>query len=70
MHKYAIMLYWSNEDGAFVAEVPQLGGCAAHGDTHESALDSINRAVELWIDTAKEFGDPIPEPKGERPMLA
>ncbi len=70
MHKYEIILYWSNEDQAFVAEVPQLSGCAAHGDTHESALDNINQAVELWIDTAKEFGDPIPEPKGERLMLA
>lgn len=70
MHKYEIILYWSNEDKAFVAEVPQLSGCAAHGDTHESALDNINQAVELWIDTAKEFGDPIPEPKGERLMLA
>ena len=70
MHKYEIILYWSNEDKAFVAEVPQLSGCAAHGDTFESALDNINKAVELWIDTAKEFGDPIPEPKGERLMLA
>lgn len=70
MHKYEIILYWSNEDNAFVAEVPQLSGCAAHGDTHESALDNINQAVKLWIDTAKEFGDPIPEPKGERLMLA
>ena len=66
MHKYEIILYWSNEDKAFVAEVPQLSGCAAH----ESALENINQAVELWIDTAKEFGDPIPEPKGERLMLA
>ncbi len=70
MHKYEIILYWSNEDKAFVAEVPQLTGCAAHGDTQLSALEHVNEAMDLWIDTAKEFDDPIPEPKGERLMLA
>ncbi len=70
MFKYEIILYWSNVDGAFVAEVPELAGCSAHGDTQEDALKNINQAMELWIDTAKEFGDPIPEPKGERLMLA
>ena len=70
MHKYEIILFWSNEDEAFVAEVPQLSGCAAHGETQLAALENINQAMDLWIDTAKEFGDPIPEPKGERLMLA
>lgn len=70
MFKYAIILYWSNADDAFVAEVPELPGCAAHGDSQENALKNINQAMELWIDTAKEAGDPIPEPKGERLMLA
>ena len=70
MFKYEIILYWSNADGAFVAEVPELAGCMAHGDTQEIALKNINEAMSLWIDTAKEFGDPIPEPKGERLMLA
>ena len=70
MYKYEIILYWSNEDDAFVAEVPELPGCMAHGDTQESALKNVNQAIALWIDTAKEFGDPIPEPKGERLMLA
>ncbi len=70
MFKYEIILYWSNADDAFVAEVPELAGCTAHGDTQEDALKNINQAMELWIDTAKEFGDPIPEPKGERLMLA
>lgn len=70
MYKYEIILYWSNNDDAFVAEVPELPGCMAHGDTQESALKSVNQAMALWIDTAKEFGDPIPEPKGERLMLA
>ena len=70
MFKYEIILYWSNADGAFVAEVPELAGCMAHGDTQEIALKNINEAMSLWIDTAKEFGDPIPEPKGERLMPA
>jgi len=70
MHKYEIIIYWSNEDQAFVAEVPELPGCMAHGETHEAALSAANEAIKLWIDTAKEFGDPIPEPKGHRLMLA
>lgn len=70
MYKYEIILYWSNADGAFVAEVPELPGCAAHGDTQEDAIQNANQAMALWIETAREFGDPIPEPKGERLMLA
>jgi predicted RNase H-like HicB family nuclease len=70
MQKYEIILYWSSEDKVFVAEVPELPGCMAHGDTQEIALRNVNEAVDLWIDTAKEFGDPIPEPKGRRLMLA
>lgn len=70
MHKYEIILYWSQDDEAFVAEVPELPGCAAHGSTQESALANANDAVQLWIDTALEFGDPVPEPKGRRLMLA
>ena len=70
MHKYDLIIYWSNVDGVFVAEVPQLPGCAAHGLTQEEALRNVKDAVELWIETAREFGDPIPEPKGERLMLA
>ncbi len=70
MHKYEIIMYWSNEDDAFVAEVPELPGCAAHGDTQEMALAEVKQAMDLWVDTAREFGDPIPEPKGERLMLA
>ncbi len=70
MHKYEIIIYWSNEDDAYVAEAPELPRCAAHGDTQEAALKRINEAVILWIETAREFGDPVPEPKGERLMLA
>ena len=69
MHKYEIIIYWSNDDGAYVAEAPELPGCMAHGDTQEVALDNIGQAVELWLETAREFGDPIPEPKGQRLLL-
>lgn len=70
MHKYEMILYWSEEDQVFIAEVPELPGCMAHGDTQESALISANEAVQLWIETAQEFGDDVPEPKGRRLMLA
>ncbi len=70
MHKYEIILYWSNEDQAFIAEAPQLPGCMAHGDSQDAALKNVNNAMQLWIDTAREFGDPIPDPKGERLMFA
>jgi Uncharacterized conserved protein len=69
-HKYEIIIYWSNEDEVYVAEVPELPGCTAHGDNHESALANANKAIQLWIETAQEFGDHVPEPKGQRLMLA
>ena len=70
MYRYEIIIYWSNEDNAFIAEVPELPGCMAHGETPEKALKNAKDAIQLWIDTAKEFGDPIPEPKGERLIFA
>jgi predicted RNase H-like HicB family nuclease len=70
MLNYEIILYWSDEDGVFVAEVPELPGCMAHGDTQEAALAKAKEAMQLWIDTAKEFGDPVPEPKRRRLMYA
>ena len=70
MIKYEIIIYWSDEDAAFIAEAPELPGCAAHGATQEDALTNALDAIRLWIDTAKEFGDPIPEPKGRRLILA
>lgn len=70
MLNYEILIYWSNDDEAFVAEVPELPGCMAHGDTHESALASVKEAMQLWIDSAKEAGDSIPEPKRHRLILA
>jgi len=70
MYRYEIIIYWSNEDNAFIAEVPELPGCIAHGETPEKALKNAKEAIQLWIDTAKEFGDPIPAPKGERLIFA
>lgn len=70
MYRYEIIIYWSNEDGAFIAEVPELSGCMAHGDSSEDALKNAQEAIQLWIDTAREFGDPIPEPKGQRLIFA
>lgn len=66
MHRYEIIIYWSDEDQAFVAEVPELPGCAAHGGAPDEALEQAQEAITLWLDTAREFGDPIPEPKGRR----
>ena len=69
-YRYEVIIYWSSADGVFVAEVPELPGCMAHGDSQEAAIRNVKKAMELWIDTATEFGDPVPEPKGERLMLA
>ena len=66
MHKYEMTIYWSDEDQVFIAEVPELSGCMAHGATPEAALSNGHEAIELWLDTAREFGDPIPQPKGRR----
>jgi len=70
VNKYEVIIYWSEEDQTFVAEAPELRGCAAHGPTQEAALASAQDAIRLWIETAKEFGDPIPEPKGRRLIFA
>jgi predicted RNase H-like HicB family nuclease len=70
MNKYEVIIYWSDEDRAFVADVPELPGCTAHGPTHEAALANAQEAIQLWLDTAKEFGDPIPVPKGRRLIFA
>ena len=70
MIKYEVIIYWSVEDEAFIADVPELPGCSAHGSTQESALSNAQDAIRLWIDTAKEYGDPVPEPKGRRLILA
>jgi predicted RNase H-like HicB family nuclease len=70
MLSYEIILYWSQEDRVFIAEVPELPGCMAHGDTQEAALANVKEAMQLWLDTAREFGDPVPEPRGRRLIYA
>jgi predicted RNase H-like HicB family nuclease len=64
--KYEIAIYWDNQDKIFNAEVPELAGCVAHGKTQIEALKNVGDAIELWIETAREFGDEIPEPRQHR----
>lgn len=63
-YKYEIIIYWSQEDESFVAEAPELPGCAADGSTYMEALANIEVIIHEWIETAKELGRSIPEPKG------
>jgi predicted RNase H-like HicB family nuclease len=64
MTKYEIILYWSAEDDAFIAEVPELPGCAADRPTRQEALTNAEIVIQEWIETANELGRPIPEPRG------
>lgn len=64
MPKYELIIYWSKEDEAFIAEVPELPGCAADGRTYQQALANVEVVIREWIETAKELGRPIPAPKG------
>ena len=64
MPKYEVIIYWSDEDRAFIAEVPELPGCAADGQTYAEALANVEVIIREWIDTATELGRPIPQPKG------
>lgn len=65
-HKYALHIYWSQEDDVFVVEVPDVPGCMAHGDTPAQAAANAQDAIELWIDTARELGREIPRPRHHR----
>ena len=62
--KYEVIIYWSEDDRSFVAEIPELHGCMADGSTPEKALKNAEIIAGEWIDTAKELGRPIPQPKG------
>lgn len=64
MPKYEVIIYWNAEDNAFIAEVPELPGCAAYGKTRREALKNVEVVIQEWIETAKELGRPIPQPKG------
>jgi len=62
--KYEIILYWSEDDNAYIAEVPELAGCMADGPTAAAALCNVEQIAREWLETAQELGRPIPEPKG------
>ncbi len=62
--KYEVIIYWSKEDDAFIAEVPELPGCMADGMTYEEAVTNAQRVIEEWVETALSLGRPVPEPKG------
>lgn len=62
--KYEIIIYWSQADNAFIAEVPELPGCMADGATYQAALKAVHRIAAEWIETAEELGRPIPQPRG------
>jgi predicted RNase H-like HicB family nuclease len=62
--KYEMIIYWSKEDDAYIVEVPELAGCMADGGTYQEAVANAERIIEEWIETAKDLGRPIPEPKG------
>lgn len=64
MSKYEVIIYWSKEDKAFVAEVPELSGCMADGKTYQQALKNVERIISEWIEAAKSLGRPVPKPKG------
>jgi predicted RNase H-like HicB family nuclease len=64
MIKYEIIIYWSDEDAAFIAEVPELPGCAADGATYQEALANVEVVIQEWIETARELGRPIPVARG------
>ena len=63
--RYEIILYWSKEDQAFIAEVPELSGCAADGETYQEALANAEVVIREWIEIARELGRPVPEPRGK-----
>lgn len=63
-YRYELIVYWSDEDGAFVVEVPELPGCAADGATYAEAVANAEVVIGEWIETARELDRPIPEPKG------
>lgn len=63
-YRYEILIYWSEDDGAFIAEVPELPGCAADGGTYKEALENAEVVIKEWMETAKDLGRAIPEARG------
>jgi predicted RNase H-like HicB family nuclease len=70
MSKYEIIIYWSDEDNSYIAEAPELPGCMSDGSTYEEALSNVEVVIQEWIETAKESGRTIPEPKKRRLVFA
>ena len=64
MYKYEIIVYWSEEDRLYVAEIPELPGCMADGKTYDEALENVTQVIKEWLETAKDLGRVIPKPKG------
>ncbi|MGH7135909.1 MAG: type II toxin-antitoxin system HicB family antitoxin [Pirellulales bacterium] len=62
--RYELIIYWSEQDQAFIAEVPELPGCAADGTTYQEVVAAVEVIIREWIETAKELGRPIPKPRG------
>lgn len=65
MIRYEVILYWSDEDQAYIAEVPELAGCMADGESYQVALANAEAIIQEWLETAQVLGRPIPEPKGK-----
>jgi len=70
MSRFEIIIFWSDEDQCFVAEVPELPGCMAHGNSHEAALAQVKQAIQLWLDTAQSVGRSVPQARGGRLIFA
>ncbi len=64
MNKYELIIYWSKEDNSFIAEVPELPGCAADGSSYQEVIANVEVVIQEWIETAEKMGRPIPKPKG------
>ena len=63
-HKYEIIIYWSDNDEAYIAEVPELSGCMADGQTYAEVITNVETVIDEWVETAKALGRTIPQPKG------
>jgi predicted RNase H-like HicB family nuclease len=70
MDRFEIIIFWSDEDQAFVADVPELPGCMAHGGTHEAVLAAVKEAIVLWLEAAQTTGPAVPQARGARLLFA
>ena len=70
MHRYEVIIYWSDSDNVYIAEVPELPGCMADGESYQDALKNVQVIIDEWIQTAKKLGRKIPKPKGRKLVYA